>query len=871
MGSNDREYAPSAPLPDWLKGFADKQLKSSSPFDDIKEIFRGKNKHKEAKEAVEAKVEELCDRVGLNMIEKQASLKSESAAGYVGPIEEQTEKNKSFRKVLFTGKHAQLVLMTLQGGEEIGEEVHKTVDQFFRVEEGEATFVLNGTKKSVKEDEAIIVPGGTKHNVINASKTKPLKMYTIYSPPNHPDGTIHKTKEDAEEAEVKADLIEDLIVLANKLEDEGKFKAAILIDSRIRKLADEIILEELTRMPIMPVEMWSDLQLAQVVKNPGLATSPEEKAKWEKAKATFETRVKEKAKRVGLRPTDIGEWGVERGWFLLTWGHEPMGFFNSKSQAELTKAQLVREFAETGEFPEAFPYKKSEIRQRIDDEAYYWIDIGTDSRKIREYTNKEVENILRPDRNNKARKEYAEKAMGVYKAPDGFEPVPDAQVKGAKPTRQTARKAYENIDASPEEFLDVFDDALSEQHAGEADAQGEFVEDAAQRVAKKVDYERHKGKKWDPSEMADDVRLSSRDVGFQLSKRAIKWYTPRETAPVAGPWRSHKLPPRAGTMLQPKSPFPTVEEYEARKERERFEEPEPEPTPMEEKPTLEEVHGENSYWLLGVGGVPINIYSEDLDALGDFGELKRAFMVETSRGPDIVYEILFSTPATRGKGLEFAAKMENLRDNYDFRGIRGNIANIAVWVKPFNTKEPIDPELLDKDVKDLEDYKWASHREKLSEVLPKHVIERMRERELEIRDLLQNIKDWGLGKFEDVYGITDLSDEEADDGQMANDGDGDEKSVFEKHPGIKKHIKNVCESREGHVDTPALMQMIKSRPENLTDKELEEIKEYVKEQIKENKPEAKPSKDDDVIGRGSEEVDMNDDQNAEVFSMPAKV
>jgi len=122
--------------------------------------------------------------------------------GYVGPIEKETEKNKYFRKVLFTGMYAQLVVMCLQGGEEIGNEVHADVDQFFRIELGSATFVFNGTEKhNVEAGEAVLVPAGTHHNVINASSAKPLQLYTIYSPPNHPDGTIHKTKAEALAAE----------------------------------------------------------------------------------------------------------------------------------------------------------------------------------------------------------------------------------------------------------------------------------------------------------------------------------------------------------------------------------------------------------------------------------------------------------------------------------------------------------------------------------------------------------------------------------------------------------------------------------------------------------------------------------------------
>jgi mannose-6-phosphate isomerase-like protein (cupin superfamily) len=124
--------------------------------------------------------------------------------GYFGDIEKETLKNNYFRKVLFTGKHAQLVLMCLQPGGEIGNEVHHAVDQFFRIEEGEAKFVLNGKEKHIVGDGgAAIVPAGTYHNIINNSKTRKLKLYTIYSPPNHPDGTIHKTKKDADRAEAE--------------------------------------------------------------------------------------------------------------------------------------------------------------------------------------------------------------------------------------------------------------------------------------------------------------------------------------------------------------------------------------------------------------------------------------------------------------------------------------------------------------------------------------------------------------------------------------------------------------------------------------------------------------------------------------------
>jgi len=124
--------------------------------------------------------------------------------GYVGAIEKQTLANDYFRQVLFTGKYAQLVVMSLLPGEEIGNEVHPNVDQFFRIEQGQATFIFNGKEKHLaRNGYAVIVPAGTYHNVINASKSTKLKLYTVYSPPNHPDKTVHKTKAEAEKAEAE--------------------------------------------------------------------------------------------------------------------------------------------------------------------------------------------------------------------------------------------------------------------------------------------------------------------------------------------------------------------------------------------------------------------------------------------------------------------------------------------------------------------------------------------------------------------------------------------------------------------------------------------------------------------------------------------
>ena len=117
---------------------------------------------------------------------------------FFGNIEKLTEENSYFRHVLFTGGNSQLVVMSLKPLEEIGNEVHDKVDQFFRIEKGEGKFVVNNSEEHiVRPGDAVVVPAGTWHNVINTSQTEDLKLYTVYSPPNHPDGTIHKTKEAA--------------------------------------------------------------------------------------------------------------------------------------------------------------------------------------------------------------------------------------------------------------------------------------------------------------------------------------------------------------------------------------------------------------------------------------------------------------------------------------------------------------------------------------------------------------------------------------------------------------------------------------------------------------------------------------------------
>jgi mannose-6-phosphate isomerase-like protein (cupin superfamily) len=118
--------------------------------------------------------------------------------GFHADIEQETLKNTAFRKVLYTAKHSQLVLMCLKPREEIGMEVHADNDQFFRIEKGQGTCIIDGNASAIRDGSAVIVPAGAQHNIVNTSASEELKLYTVYSPAHHQDGIVRKTKEEAE-------------------------------------------------------------------------------------------------------------------------------------------------------------------------------------------------------------------------------------------------------------------------------------------------------------------------------------------------------------------------------------------------------------------------------------------------------------------------------------------------------------------------------------------------------------------------------------------------------------------------------------------------------------------------------------------------
>lgn len=120
--------------------------------------------------------------------------------GYIANIEKESLANENFRKVLYTDERVQLVVMSLKPNEDIGEEVHE-LDQFIRVEKGEGKSVLDGEESMLGDGSVVIIPAGTRHNIVNRSGTEALKLYTLYAPPNHAPGTIHATKAEAEQDE----------------------------------------------------------------------------------------------------------------------------------------------------------------------------------------------------------------------------------------------------------------------------------------------------------------------------------------------------------------------------------------------------------------------------------------------------------------------------------------------------------------------------------------------------------------------------------------------------------------------------------------------------------------------------------------------
>lgn len=396
FGNDDREYARPIALPDWLKEFADKELKrGTSPFEDIKNIFQ----NKDGQSAVEAKVQELQKLVGLDKIGKTAAKKDEEQ--------------------------------------------------------------------------------------------------------------IHDDGHNGELFEKKKARLEKLIIIANKLDEEGNFKTAAYVDKYIQRLAAEIILEKLERLPILPTEMWTDFQLTQVLNQPELFKGQE--AKIEEVKKELEKRMAQK----GVKPADIGKWR-EYGWWALWFNGDPLGFLNNASSIALIKNNVVNRFAEQGlkglrgtSLHDIYDYIADSLVVNIGkklgyDEALPHLNIGGD-----------LDELLNSPNFKEERKKYLDEALSVGKMHPDFEnPNPDSIIAGGMPTPENSDAAMDEWEGMVEhaEYIDDWDDILREvgEQARESynkgkDAADKFVDRHATQEALEIS-----GKS--PKEMADDtVALSCRD------------------------------------------------------------------------------------------------------------------------------------------------------------------------------------------------------------------------------------------------------------------------------------------------------------------------------------------------------------------------
>jgi len=473
FGKNDREYAPPTALPDWLKEFADKTLKQAeSPFEAIKNVFK-----ENELDSVEAKVEEIRQRVGLDKLEKSAKAKvKDEILGGLGDNQpkERFDKEQFEKGIKIELEHT--------NDPEVAEEIVKDHLQ---------------ETKDFKDG-------------------KGAKYY---------DKLDKMEEEFKDELAKKSDLINNLVKVANFYDSIGDYEKMEAVDDRIRKLADSIQLEKLERLPIMPVEMWTDFQLNQAVNQPDL---------FEKEKDKFEKVKQEIAKRLGkrgLKPAEIGNWR-EHGWWAVYFAGLLIGFTNNDSNAQLIKLQMVNRFAEQG-INGLEGVIKDEIQNDVSSRMvgeladnlighYSYEDIqdmsGSD---IRETVNK----ILNSPNYKGDRKKFIENSLSIFKMPQEFELEGNSRavIKGGIPTNENyigSRDEIDNIyessdiDESYEGLRKTFENQGNESFRKGFEAEGEFVQ-------RHVEEEKRKLEGHYPEEEAEDgFKLSCRDKSFFLSKRA---------------------------------------------------------------------------------------------------------------------------------------------------------------------------------------------------------------------------------------------------------------------------------------------------------------------------------------------------------------
>lgn len=672
FNNDDREYARPIALPSWLKDFADRELKKSSPFEEIKNIF---NKHDPA--AVEAKVQELQKMIGLNLIEKKATIRHVERAKERG--EGTTMKWCVYPKgggealgCHDTKEDAQEQLQAIEANKANDFYIQKVEDKIhggFGDGHDDKRYDADQLEKGIKvELEHTSDPAKAKE--IAKDHLEESKDFKGERGGKYYDKLEEMEECIEEEIVAKKARLDKLIFVANKLDQEGNFSAAVYIDKQIQKLAAEITLEKLERLPIMPVEMWTDFQLTQAANQPELFEGQE--GKLEEVKKEVAKRMQRK----GIKAPDIGKWR-DYGWWGLWFMGLPLGYLNNGSALNLIKQNLVNRFAEQGleglmgsALSKALKGAKIPIiiidnatKKVLSEEEYSDMLSGNRQAPYMEYfkqANEYADSLLNNPNFKDERRECLEKALDVKKMHENFEePYKDAIITGGVPTQNNYEGAVEDFEGieTTSEYIDDYDEVVKDMRrkASESYEEGEeAIDKLVERHVARISSDML-GR--NPEEMADDPELDPKDIDL--------------------PWLFDRIEQK-------------LEEIKQEKEQEEKEE-----------------------------------------------ELKKEF-------------------------------------------------------------------------------------------------------ELSCRDGME----------------------------------ADDKSVFEKYPGIQKHIDNICQSRQGYIDVPALLDIIKTRPEKLTDKELKEIKEYTEKKIKEEKKDLNLEKDDDVIGLYEATtfvVNEEDDGNSEVFSKPSRV
>jgi len=848
----DREYARDIPLPDWLKEFADSNLdKSGTTIEDIKNLFHTKNEL----DSVEARVEELRERVGLDAIEKTAAKQKELIPG--GFAEGQPDEKYDKEQL----------------GKGIGVEMEHTPDWEVAKEI---------TKDHLEESEDFKDGEGGKY----------------YDKLDKAEEEIKK-----EVDKKKALRIQRLITLADYLDEEGCVNGAKYIDTLIRKLAD------MERLPIMadPI-LWSDEQLLEVVNTPGLSEMAAKKqvppsTAEGKEKSLLQAVVDEINKRniaQGLKPPNVEAWRERGYWLLYGLNGQLLGIYNNDSKAQMAKSKLADMFAAGQSFNmiggEYMPYLIQYIAEKAlsavapegDDDKREAFFFSAEAADIHDDAAEKARELLTDPGLARKRKEHAEKQIQIVKTPWHFEEYidPKAIPEGQIPTDENADAAFEstkkfNLDPQNNELPIVRPNIHDTQRPGRK----EFVKDYEREIVQKY-RRKEKGLPTSKEESTDDgFELSCRH-GFRLSKRAIKWYAPKETSPVVGPWQSYKLPPGAGTTLEPISEEEMWRREQAKKP--QVVEPEPRETKEPEAEPEEEPESTMSSWYLmaafgqGLGWFKEKQHAEDAKwaVVNQFSDLD----IDKS-GKSVLFNCfkdylqnLWNRQITNSHVKTELINFVNSTTNQVYIDERDLAGQKAVQIYEivehafaprggiYGEDEHPTGDYIDLAVIALKGLGSQYERTHPLYQVPADAEDAISASAENGERVIQEVIRWAERRAGHSATAPSYTDDNVIKAFYLSKR-AKEKSIFEQFPKLETFVRNVCRSRGGYVELPAIQTMIRNeRPENI-DVHNKELVEFIKKCLKENKQEVQDDNTHD--GEFVSEIRMyDDDGNRTVFYEP---